>query len=54
VRVALLTKSTLAHTVGGVEVHAEGLAHGLAAQGHEVVVFTTTIPGPSRATTEGI
>jgi len=53
-RVALLTKSTLAHTVGGVEVHAEGLAHGLAAHGHEVVVFTTTIPGPSRATTDGI
>ncbi len=44
-RIALLTKHTLAHGIGGVQVHAEGLVHGLAARGHEVVVLTTALPG---------
>lgn len=44
-RIAVLTKHTLAHGLGGVQVHAEGLAHGLFARGHEVVVLTTALPG---------
>jgi glycosyltransferase involved in cell wall biosynthesis len=43
-RIAILTKHTLAHGLGGVQVHAEGLAHGLVARGHEVVVLTTALP----------
>lgn len=44
-RIAILTKHTLAHGLGGVQVHAEGLARGLVARGHEVVVLTTALPG---------
>lgn len=44
-RIAVLTKCTLAHSLGGIQVHAEGLLHGLAARGHELVVLTTSRPG---------
>lgn len=54
-RIALLTKHTLAHGLGGVQVHAEGLAQGLRARGHEVVVLTTSLPGqPTVVRRDGI
>lgn len=54
-RIAILTKHTLAHGLGGVQVHAEGLAHGLVARGHEVVVLTTSLPrGPEVVRRDGV
>ncbi|MBI4611295.1 MAG: glycosyltransferase family 4 protein [Candidatus Rokubacteria bacterium] len=44
-RIALLTKQTLAHGLGGLQVHAEELARGLCERAHEVVVVTTSLPG---------
>lgn len=54
-RIAVLTKHTLAHGIGGVQVHAEGLAHGLVARGYEVVVLTTSRPrGPEVVRRDGV
>lgn len=44
-RIAILTKHTLAHGLGGVQVHAGGLAYGLRTRGHETVVLTTSLLG---------
>lgn len=52
-RIALLTKHTLAHGLGGVQVHADGLARGLLAGGHEVVVLTTSLPGRPEVVSAG-
>lgn len=54
-RIALLTKHTLAHSMGGVQIHADGLAHGLRARGHDVVVLTTALPGqPEVVRSDGV
>lgn len=54
-RIAVLTKHTLAHGIGGVQVHAEGLARGLVARGYEVVVLTTSLPrGPEVVSRDGV
>lgn len=43
-KICILTTSTTAHQMGGTEVHAETIARGLAARGHEVTVITTAHP----------
>lgn len=43
-RIGLLTKRTLIHGLGGVEVHAEGLVRELRSRGHEIVVLSTASP----------
>ena len=39
--ICLFTRTTLAHSIGGMEVHADLLAKGLARQGHQVTIITT-------------
>lgn len=43
-KICLFTRTTLAHSIGGMEVHADLLAKGLAALGHRVTVITTGHP----------
>ncbi|MFH1144238.1 MAG: glycosyltransferase family 4 protein [Candidatus Eisenbacteria bacterium] len=42
-RIAFFTRCLPAHGLGGMEIHAEQVARGLAARGHEVVVYTTRL-----------
>ena len=42
--ICIFAKSTLAHRVGGMEIHGDLLSKGLAARGHQVVVITTRHP----------
>ncbi len=42
--ICLMTNVTLAHSTGGMEVHAKTLSEGLAAQGHSVTLITTRHP----------
>ncbi|MDD5132489.1 MAG: glycosyltransferase family 4 protein [bacterium] len=39
--ICIFTRTTLAHSIGGMEVHADLLAKGLIAKGHEVSIITT-------------
>lgn len=43
-RILLVSKSTTAHIVGGMETHADALARSATALGHEVLVITTAHP----------
>ena len=43
-KVCILTKSTLVHKMGGMEVHCENLSTGLVDQGHKVTIVTTEHP----------
>lgn len=42
-RIAFFTRCLPAHGLGGMEIHADQVARGLAARGHEVVVYTTRL-----------
>lgn len=42
--ICIFAKSTLAHRMGGMEIHGDLLSKGLAARGHQVVVITTRHP----------
>ncbi|MDD5259382.1 MAG: glycosyltransferase family 4 protein [bacterium] len=39
--ICIFTRTTLAHSIGGMEVHTDLLAKGLARQGHAVIIITT-------------
>jgi glycosyltransferase involved in cell wall biosynthesis len=41
VNICIFTRTTLAHSIGGMEVHTDLLARGLAQQGHQVTIITT-------------
>ncbi len=45
-RIAFFTRCLPAHGLGGMEIHAEQVARGLAARGHRVVVYTTRCDPP--------
>ena len=42
-RIAFFTRCLPAHGLGGMEIHADQVARGLAARGHEVVLYTTRL-----------
>lgn len=44
-RIALFTRCLPRHGLGGMEIHSEQVALGLAARGHEVTIFTTRLMG---------
>ncbi len=44
-RIAAFTRCLPPHGLGGMEIHAEQVATGLAARGHRVTVYTTRLPG---------
>jgi glycosyltransferase involved in cell wall biosynthesis len=54
-RIAFFTRCLPAHGLGGMEIHAEQVARGLAARGHEVVVYTTRLAtGSSDRNEQGV
>jgi glycosyltransferase involved in cell wall biosynthesis len=54
-RIAFFTRCMPAHGLGGMEIHAQQVARGLAARGHDVVVYTTRLEtGASDRTEAGV
>lgn len=54
-RIAFFTRCLPAHGLGGMEIHADQVARGLAARGHQVVVYTTRLAtGPQERVEDGL
>ena len=54
-RLCVLAKVTLSHSIGGMQVHCQRLVEGCASYGHEVVLLTTRHPdGRTRESTGGV
>lgn len=47
-RIALFTRCLPRHGLGGMEIHADQVARGLASRGHAITVFTTRLPDGAR------
>lgn len=45
--IAMLTRATIQHATGGMELHAEALRRGLVTSGHRVTTITTRLPSDS-------
>lgn len=52
-RIALFVRCLPAHGLGGMEIHAEQVARGLVARGHEVVIYTTRLAEGPREERDG-
>lgn len=52
-RIAFFTRCLPEHGLGGMEIHAEQVARGLADRGHEVIVYTTRLSTPASDREEG-